>query len=132
MPRTIPVEELNKFFHAIYGHLHQSGLSTSQYKNALRDTAIIELLFATGVRVSELCHLPAASVNCAEGVVKIYEKSKSERMMHIENAHVLEILREYSICFSKEMQTYGYFFINRNGQRFSEQSSSSLLTLSNS
>lgn len=122
LPRTIPVEDINKFFKTIYEQMHRTDMTDFQYKKALRDVAVIELLFATGVRVSELCNLTDASVNCTEGIIRIYGKGKKERVMYIENDNVLEILKKYREHFIEQIRQNGYFFINRNGERFSEQS----------
>lgn len=108
LPRTIPVEDINKFFKTMYGQMHRTDLTDFQYKKALRDVAVIELLFATGVRVSELCNLTDASVNCKEGIIRIYGKGKKERMMYIENENVLEILKKYREHFIEQIRQNGY------------------------
>ncbi len=122
LPRTIPVELLNRFFETMYARMKASDADSPQFRSALRDVAVIELLFATGVRVSELCNLPVSSVDCQEGVIRIYGKGRKERMMHIENEAVLGVLRDYRSCFAEQIRQCGYFFVNRNGNRFSEQS----------
>jgi site-specific recombinase XerD len=40
----------------------------------MRDIAILELLFATGARVSEVCSLKAESISVNDGYIKIYGK----------------------------------------------------------
>ena len=40
----------------------------------------MELLFATGMRVSELCKLNVIDINLSDGIVKIYGKGSKERM----------------------------------------------------
>ena len=51
LPKTIPLQTLELFLSTIYT---QRQLATTPYqqKNALRDAAVIELLFATGIRIS--------------------------------------------------------------------------------
>jgi integrase/recombinase XerD len=47
----------------------------------LRDRAMIELLYASGLRVSELCRLGVSDVNLELGVVRAYGKGRKQRMI---------------------------------------------------
>ncbi len=47
----------------------------------LRDKAMIELLYASGLRVSELVGLPAVSLSLSQGVVRILGKGRKERLV---------------------------------------------------
>ena len=73
LPKTIPLQTLELFLSTIY---NQRQLTTTSYqqKNALRDAAVIELLFATGIRISELCSLKSCDVNLNDNFVLIYGK----------------------------------------------------------
>jgi integrase/recombinase XerD len=48
-----------------------------------RDRAILEFLYASGVRVSELVELPLASVDLDEGVASIFGKGSKERLVPV-------------------------------------------------
>lgn len=122
LPKTIPLNTLTEIFDVIYRQLDATKTSETKYKRTLRDVATIEFLFATGVRVSELCNLLDKSIDCNEGIVRIYGKGRKERVIHIENDNVLKILREYRECYKEQIDACGYFFINRDGCRLSEQS----------
>lgn len=122
LPKTIPITHLDMIFSTIYRQLEVYKYSGNKYKRVLRDAAVIELLFAIGARVSELCGLLEGSIDCEEGIVRIYGKGKKERMMYIENDSTLKILKEYKECYNEQINSCGYFFINRNGHRLSEQS----------
>lgn len=55
------------------------------------------------------------------GVLCIKGKGKKERYLQIGNDDVLEILKEYRKEFAKEIESHGFFFINRFGKPMSEQ-----------
>ena len=47
----------------------------------LRDRAMVELMYATGLRVSELVQLPTTAVNLRQGVVRVMGKGGKERLV---------------------------------------------------
>ena len=49
--------------------------------NGLRDRAMLQLLYATGLRVSELCAVEASGVNLELGVVRVIGKGRKERLV---------------------------------------------------
>ena len=53
---------------------------------ALRDAAILELLYATGMRVSELCNLPLDGCNQEMGVVRATGKGEKTRLIPVGRA----------------------------------------------
>ncbi|MDR2162793.1 MAG: tyrosine-type recombinase/integrase [Clostridiales Family XIII bacterium] len=88
----------------------------------LRDILIIELLFATGMRVSELCSLKDEDVDITAGKINIFGKGSKERIVQVCNSEVLAKLLEYRQVYDAEINATGYFFVNRLRRRFSEQS----------
>jgi integrase/recombinase XerD len=58
----------------------------------LRDRAMLELMYAAGLRVSELVNLPANAVNLRQGVVRVRGKGGKERLVPLgeESQHWLE------------------------------------------
>jgi integrase/recombinase XerD len=63
----------------------------------LRDRAMLELMYAAGLRVSELVELPANAVNLRQGVLRVTGKGSKERLVPLgeESQHWLErYLRE--------------------------------------
>ncbi|KAB7765511.1 site-specific tyrosine recombinase XerD [Xanthomonas maliensis] len=58
----------------------------------LRDRAMLELMYAAGLRVSELVQLPAAAVNLRQGVLRVTGKGSKERLVPLgeESQHWLE------------------------------------------
>lgn len=97
-------------------------LHLTNKKMPLRDAAVIELLFATGIRISELCSLKPCDVNLNDNFVLIYGKGSKERKLQIGNANVLKTLNEYKNTFSTEIESCDHFFANQTGKPLSDQS----------
>ena len=83
---------------------------------------MLELLFGTGVRVSELCSLRVEDVNLRNRYITVHGKCDKERVIHICNGEILNILNKYDKLISGEVPTRIHFFLNRLKQRHSEQS----------
>jgi integrase/recombinase XerD len=121
LPRTIPLATVESVLRAAYQELKQA--RTAYALNiALRNAAMIELLFATGVRVSELCSLSADYVDLGSGRIIIMGKGARERVLQIGNRDVLSILRRYAGENEARIREAGRFFVNRLSSRVSEQS----------
>lgn len=121
LPKIIPLHIVEIFLTTMYEQ--QANAKTYyQKRNALRDTAVIELLFATGMRISELCSLKASDVNLYDRSVLIYGKGSKERKIQIGNDDVVNILEKYKNDFQTEIQKCNHFFANQNGRALSDQS----------
>lgn len=121
LPKTIPLNTVELFLSTMYNQLSFSK-NDYQYKNTLRDIAVIELLFATGMRISELCSLAPVNVNLINRTVLIYGKGSKERIIQIGNEDVHKILCEYVQEYQHEIGQTGHFFINHLGEPLSDQS----------
>ena len=120
LPKTIPLQVVETFLSAIYTQ-RANAATLYQKRNALRDAAVIELLFATGIRITELCSLKVNDVNLYEKTILIYGKGAKERKLQIGNEDVITILQEYKNNFMNEIQTCNYFFVNQSGRSLSDQ-----------
>lgn len=128
LPRTIPlstVDTLLKYAYAAKGTLTTGSY---RYNAALRDIAVLELLFATGMRVSELCSLGADDISVTDGTIKIFGKGAKERIIQVGNVDVLAAVSEYDRAFAKKIEATGHFFINRLGCQLSDQSVRNMIT----
>ena len=126
LPRTIPEPIIEDLLSAMY-HCRSQSRTEYQRNSVLRDIAVIESLFATGVRISELCSLRLQQVDLVSFRITIYGKGSKERMIQITNPDVKKILLEYYSAFKMDIASTGWFFINRLHQRLSEQSVRSMI-----
>ncbi len=122
LPKTVSLITIQAVLSATYQESFSQNKSTYFYNSVTRDIAVLELLFATGARVSELCSLTINDVNISDGVIKIYGKGSRERIVQIGNEDVLLALKKYKNAFFSTNNNEGFFFINRLGNRLSEQS----------
>lgn len=120
LPKTIPLHTVETFLSTIYTQ-RRDAKTNYQRRNALRDAAVIETLFATGMRVSELCSLEIDNVNLHDKSILIYGKGSKERKILIGDNDVVSILEEYRNEFFNEIQNCKHFFANQNGNMISDQ-----------
>ena len=120
LPKTIPLSTVELFLSTIYTQRRGEGTPCHK-RNALRDAAVAELLFATGMRISELCNLGSANVDLNDGTILIYGKGDKERRLQIGNEDVIKILKEYRDEFGSEIADSGNFFVNHRGRALSDQ-----------
>jgi integrase/recombinase XerD len=89
----------------------------------IRDGAMLELLYATGMRVSELVDLPTSELNLEVGFVTVRGKGGKERIVPIGEA-AMERARTYlegaRPAILKEREST-YLFLNNRGGRLSRQ-----------
>lgn len=121
LPKTIPFHSIQTFLSTLYV---QKELAESEYqfRCCIRDIAVIELLFATGVRISELCSLKPSDIDLESNMVLIYGKGAKERILQLGNPEVLAALKLYQETFRKDIEACGYFFVNRLHHKLSDQS----------
>jgi len=81
IPKFLNLEEINRIIEA-------PDLSRP---NGLRDRAMIELLYATGLRVSELCRVAVGDINLEMGVLRTTGKGNKQRMTPMGRAAVTAI-----------------------------------------
>jgi len=123
LPRTIPLPDLKRLFKHLYRlKADHPDRESYAYKALVRDIAVLEILFATGARVAEVCHLKDEDVDLRRGRVKILGKGGRERMLQLCDEGALEAVKDYRALWKEEVEGNVFFFHNRMGGRLSEQS----------
>ncbi len=120
LPKIIPREEIEHLLNYVYS-CENVNMGTD-YKYWLRDISVIEILFATGARVYEVSNIKWDCVNLNTGLIKIMGKGGKERYVQIASVEVLDILRKYYKFNSDAIRRSGFFFVNRRGSRYTEDS----------
>ena len=86
----------------------------------VRDRLIMEMFYATGIRLSELIPMKEANVNTYNLTIKVFGKRAKERIIPIPG-----ILKEYISVYRSERNKLGlkgeYFFVNKKGEELYEK-----------
>ena len=118
LPRIIPRNDIERLLNYMYDVMKQSGQEVTIY----RDLSVIEMFFATGARVYEISNLKIQDIDLDNGIIKLFGKGSKERYVQIGSQEVLQLMKEYYRLNQQEIDKSGFFFVNRQGKRFSEQS----------
>jgi len=122
LPKAMGVEQVDKL------------LSMPDCRDTLgaRDRAILETLYSTGVRVSELVDLNRTDLDQAEQTLRVRGKGKKERIVPL-GSHALAAIRHYLTLLEPDPRFRGVreqmatdpnvsLFVNKNGGRLSSRS----------
>jgi integrase/recombinase XerD len=122
LPSVMSLIEVEKILSLALKEINTTNTNCYSHFEKLRHLAVLELLFATGTRVSELCNLKISDVDLASGTIKIMGKGSRQRTVQVCHQDVLKILLLYKTQLDKRIITHNYFFVNRLGQKLSDQS----------
>ena len=123
IPKVMDMSEVTRIFRAAYTTRNAAkDIDAQLYIEAIRDIAVIELLFGTGARVSEIANLTSRTINLDSGLIKIDGKGNKERIIQICNTDSLALLRTYFGLFKPWIEDVGYFLINNRRSKISDQS----------
>ncbi|MDH5202635.1 MAG: tyrosine recombinase XerC [Nitrospirota bacterium] len=85
-----------------------------------RDRAILELLYSSGLRVSELSGINIDDINIKEGLVKVRGKGKKERIVPV-GSKAIDALKSYIVERILLKSKNKALFLNRTGTRLSDR-----------
>jgi integrase/recombinase XerD len=123
LPGVLSLSEIKMLFQTVYKIKQaNSDVTSFTYKSIVRDIVVLEFLFATGIRVSELCNLKKVDVNIEQKYIQVNGKGSRERVIQLCSQEIICIMKEYIDLFHPPGSGFTYFFINRLGSRLSEQS----------
>ena len=115
LPKAIPAEDMERLLQAP---------ARQQTPKALRDRALLELLYATGLRVTEVVSLDVDDINLASSTVReVRPKDKRERIIPVHERALIP-LRDYvergrmQLLRDPEVTA---LFLNHRGQRLTRQ-----------
>ncbi|MCP5106931.1 MAG: tyrosine-type recombinase/integrase [bacterium] len=93
----------------------------------LRNKAVFEFLYATGLRISELVNLKLVDINFKEGLVRVMGKGKKERIVPF-HGHAGGILTRYLDEVREKFKVpVEYIFLNHRGGKITERAIEQIL-----
>lgn len=88
-----------------------------------RNKAILEVMYATGARISEVINLEVNQIDFEECIIRVVGKGKKERIIPLDDV-AIEALDNYINNYRPFLiknETYNYVFLNKNGEKISRQ-----------
>ena len=118
LPRTIPQQIVKSLLQNAYDAYSPGKLTV------LRDIVVLELLFSTGLRVSELCSLTKEQFLLNDDGLRLLVNGKGskERIIQIATPELLRVVQIYCTEYAEDIQTQGAILYNRNRQPLTPQS----------
>ena len=101
LPNHLTIDEMNLFFDK----------SLDMVEMPLRDLSIIDLLYSTGIRVSECASILISNINFKNNSIKILGKGKKERIVLFGDKTKKNLMRYMN---QENIQIDGYLFMSRN------------------
>ena len=86
--------------------------------DGIRDRLIIEMLYATGVRVSELINIKYEDIDYNNRRIRVCGKGNKERIVYY-GEYAEDVLKEY--MHTHEKNKYGYLFTNSKGDKITDR-----------
>lgn len=109
-------KKLPKFIY--YNDLLEIINESTKDSDGIRDRLIIEMLYATGVRVSELINIKYNDIDYNNRRIIVCGKGNKERIVYY-GEYAEDVLKEYMLTHKKN--EYGYVFTNSKGEQITDR-----------
>lgn len=132
LPQILSVKEVGKLLDAPAKYAETQPSTNPKQKlwreyMVARDSAILELLYSTGMRINELVTLPEESIDILSGVARVRGKGKKERLCPLGSPAIRSLmknleLRENVWLLEGTKEARSPVFLNKNGGAISARS----------
>ncbi len=112
LPKAITLEEVKKLLQVM-----------TENKYFLRDISMLELMYACGLRVSELVKLTLHDINFEAGFIRVRGKGNKERIVPVAQ-RTLQKVKEYLVTLRPKLmkkRASDFLFLNNRGQAMTRQ-----------
>lgn len=121
LPRAIAGSDMERLL-SVHGTVDLDGEPREQTPQDLRDQALLELLYASGLRVSEASGALLKDVDLSQGLIKVMGKGSKERIVPVHRLAVDSLTAYLSDARPKLLSNHDseYLFVSDRGNRYSE------------
>jgi integrase/recombinase XerC len=128
LPRVLSADELHVLLdaadvHEVAGNGDGEGVSEVKAMRRLRDDAIVEVLYGSGLRVSELCSLEPTNLDITQRIVRVLGKGSKERIVPMSEASIGALMKWqetrdafFAIVASETTAPTRVIFLNERGR----------------
>lgn len=116
LPLFMTEEEVSRLIESAFA-------KSDKDERGLRDRAILEAFYSTGMRISELVGLSIPDVDFISGVIKVMGKGRKERIVPIGDTATLAIRR----YLDKRKKQAEALFLNKNGGRITTRGAGNIV-----
>ncbi|WP_322904069.1 tyrosine-type recombinase/integrase [Paenibacillus sp. SGZ-1009] len=118
IPKTLPQHEIKRLLTAPEKE-RSAGKSPFQMRLSVRNDAIIDLLFSTGIRIGELVQIRLKDIDLRNRSIVIFGKGRKERMLYLSSAELIAKIQQWLKIRSQFAPKCDALFLNKYGQRLS-------------
>ena len=114
LPEVLTADEIGQIINSNHG-------SRARTVREYRNWAMLETLYATGVRISELLSLRMTDISLPDRFIKVFGKGSKERIVPL-GRYAIRAIKEYQHLARNLLlkgKTSEYLFINNRGQKLS-------------
>lgn len=110
LPTFLTEEEVTKLIESAFA-------KNDKDEQGLRDRAILETFYSTGMRISEVVGINVQDIDFIGSIIKVFGKGKKERIVPIGEA-AISAIRKY---LEKRKKNQEAVFLNKNGKRITSR-----------
>ena len=113
LPKYLTLEQID----------HLAGAPEESKPTGVRDRAMVEVLYAAGLRVSELCQLELSDLNLELGVLRVTGKGGRQRLVPVGKSALAAVSRYLESSRPSLLRGRGsrYLFVTSRGGRLTRQ-----------
>lgn len=119
LPKYLTIEEVDNL-------LNIRCLKPKDYRNK----AMLEVLYGTGIRITELLDLKLSNISNEDSIIKVMGKGSKERIIPVSDItlkYLNEYINNYRAFLTNESGINDYVFLNYNGTRMTRQGFTKIL-----